>query len=83
VDRRCRLASHSLSRLTAEISGAVAKLGMLTDETGVHSSLSDEGSVEAARAAVEDFNGKAAGKPIEIVPNRKNKTDIGAAIVQR
>jgi branched-chain amino acid transport system substrate-binding protein len=69
---------------TAEISGGVVKLGVLTDETGVFSSLSGEGSVEAARMAVEDFNGKAAGKPIEIVhADHQNKTDIGAAIARR
>jgi branched-chain amino acid transport system substrate-binding protein len=69
---------------TAEISGGVVKLGVLTDETGVFSSLSGEGSVEAARMTVEDFNGKAAGKPIEIVhADHQNKTDIGAAIARR
>ena len=34
----------------AEISGVV-KLGVLTDETGVFSSLSGEGSIEATRMA--------------------------------
>ena len=68
----------------AEISGGVVKLGVLTDETGVFLSLSGEGSVEAARMAVEDFNGKAAGKPIETVhADHQNKTDIGAAIARR
>src|SRR6516164_11374698 len=68
----------------AEISGGVVKLGVLTDETGVFSSLSGEGSVEAARMAVEDFGGRAAGKPIEIIhADHQNKTDIGAAIARR
>ena len=68
----------------AEISGGVVKLGVLTDETGVFSSLSGEGSVEAARMAVEDFGGKAAGKPIEIIhADHQNKPDIGAAIARR
>jgi branched-chain amino acid transport system substrate-binding protein len=35
----------------AEISGGVVKLGVLTDETGVFSSLSGEGSIEATRMA--------------------------------
>jgi branched-chain amino acid transport system substrate-binding protein len=42
----------------AEISGGVVKMGVLTDETGVFSSLSGEGSIEATRMAVEDFGGK-------------------------
>ena len=60
-----------------EISGGVVKLGILTDETGVFSSLSGEGSIEATRMAVEDFGGKAAGKPIEIIhADHQNKTDV-------
>ena len=67
----------------AEISGVV-KLGVLTDETGVFSSLSGEGSIEATRMAVEDFGGKVAGAPIEIVhADHQNKTDVGAAIARR
>jgi branched-chain amino acid transport system substrate-binding protein len=68
----------------AEISGGVIKLGVLTDETGVLSAPSGEGSIEATRMAVEDFGGKAAGKPIEIIhADHQNKTDIGAAIARR
>jgi len=64
-------------------SGGVIKLGVLIDEMGVLSLLSGEGPVEAASMAMEDFNGKAAGKPLEIVPNQQNKSDIGAAIARR
>jgi branched-chain amino acid transport system substrate-binding protein len=68
----------------AEISGGIVKLGVLTDETGVLSTPSGEGSIEATRMAVEDFGGKAAGKPIEIIhADHQNKTDIGAAIARR
>ena len=74
----------SLSGTKAEISSGVVKLGVLTDESGVFSSLSGEGSVEATRMAVEDFGGKAAGKSIEIIhADHQNKTDIGAAIARR
>jgi branched-chain amino acid transport system substrate-binding protein len=72
------------SHAQAEIAGAVVKLGVLTDETGVFSSLSGEGSIEATRMAVEDFGGKVADKPIEIVhADHQNKTDVGAAIARR
>ena len=68
----------------AEISGGIVKLGVLTDETGVLSSPSGKGSIEATRMAVEDFGSKAAGKPIEIIhADHQNKTDIGAAIARR
>jgi len=73
-----------LSGAKAEISNGVVKLGVLPDESGVFSSLSGAGSVEATRMAVEDFGGKAAGKSIEIIhADHQNKTDIGAAIVRR
>jgi branched-chain amino acid transport system substrate-binding protein len=72
------------ARARAEISGGVVKLGVLTDETGVLSAPSGQGSIEATRMAVEDFGGKAAGKPIEIIhADHQNKTDIGAAIARR
>src|SRR6516225_9335910 len=78
------VAPSSTSRAQGEISGGVVKLGVLTDETGVFSSLSGEGSIEATRMAVEDFGGKAAGKPIEIIhADHQNKPDIGAAIARR
>src|SRR5262249_48712662 len=68
----------------AEISNDVVKLGVLTDESGVFSSLSGPGSVEAARMAAEDFGGKAAGKPIEIIhADHQNKTDVGGQIERR
>ena len=78
------IAPSSPSDAQGEISGGVVKLGVLTDETGVFSSLSGEGSIEATRMAVEDFGGKAAGKPIEIIhADHQNKTDIGASIARR
>src|SRR5215467_5854674 len=78
------VAPSSPSDAQGEISGGVVKLGVLTDETGVFSSLSGEGSIEATRMAVEDFGGKAAGKPIEIIhADHQNKPDIGAAIARR
>jgi len=68
----------------AQISDDVVRIGVLTDETGVFSSLSGEGSVEAARMAIEDLGGKVAGKPIELVhADHQNKTDIGLAIARR
>ena len=77
-------AEESAGGAQAEISGGVVKLGVLTDETGVLSSPSGEGSIEATRMAVEDFGSKAAGKPIEIIhADHQNKTDIGAAIARR
>ena len=56
--------------LRACVSGAMGQsinLGVLTDMNGVYSELSGEGSVEAARMAVEDFGGKVLGKQIRVL----------------
>jgi branched-chain amino acid transport system substrate-binding protein len=72
------------SSALAQISDNVVKIGVLTDESGVFSALSGAGSVEAARMAVEDFGGKVAGKPIEVIDaDHQNKTDIGVEIARR
>ena len=47
------------------------------------STPSGEGSIEATRMAVEDFGGKVARMPIQIIhADHQNKTDIGAAIAR-
>lgn len=73
-----------ISPAFAQISDGVVKIGVLTDETGVFSSLSGEGSVEAARMAVEDAGGRAAGKPVVVIDaDHQNKTDVGLEIARR
>lgn len=60
------------------------KIGVLGDFTGPYGDLSGKGSVEAARMAIEDFGGRALGKPIELVfADHQNKTDVGGAIARR
>jgi branched-chain amino acid transport system substrate-binding protein len=72
------------SPLRAEISDGAVTIGVLTDETGVFSALSGEGSIEAARMAVEDFGGTVAGKPIRLIhADHQNKTDLGVEIARR
>lgn len=61
------------------VSGDVVKIGVLTDMSGLYSDVGGQGSIEAARMAVQDFGGKALGKPIEIVfADHQNKADIAA-----
>ncbi len=60
------------------------KLGVLNDRSGTYSDLSGEGSVVAARMAIEDF--KAADKGIDaqvISADHQNKPDIGANIARQ
>jgi branched-chain amino acid transport system substrate-binding protein len=69
---------------TAQISGDVVKIGVLTDQSGNFSSLSGTGSVLAAVMAAADYGGTVAGKPIEIInADHQNKTDIGLQIARR
>jgi branched-chain amino acid transport system substrate-binding protein len=69
---------------TAQISGDVVKIGVLTDQSGNFSSLSGTGSVLAAEMAAADFGGAVAGKPIEVInADHQNKTDIGLQIARR
>jgi branched-chain amino acid transport system substrate-binding protein len=47
--------------------GQSINLGVLTDMSGIYSTLSGEGSAEAARMAVEDFGGKVLGKEVRVL----------------
>ncbi len=60
------------------------KSGRLTDQSGPFASYQGIGSVVAAKMAVEDYGGKAGGKPVEVVAaDHQNKTDIGIGIARR
>ncbi|WP_245509654.1 ABC transporter substrate-binding protein [Bradyrhizobium vignae] len=60
------------------------RLGVLTDMSSLYADNGGRGSVVAAQMAVDDFNGKVLGRPIEIVAgDHQNKADIGAAIARR
>ncbi|WP_454619002.1 ABC transporter substrate-binding protein [Bradyrhizobium cenepequi] len=68
----------------AEISGGVVKIGVLTDMSGPYADNVGAGAVLAAKMAVEDFGGKVAGVPIEVVSaDHQNKADIGLGIARR
>jgi branched-chain amino acid transport system substrate-binding protein len=67
----------------AAISRDVLKIGILNDQSGVYADLAGQGSVEAARMAVEDFGGEIAGRPIEILSaDHQNKPELGASIAR-
>ena len=67
------------SAASAEISDGVVKIGVLTDMSGTYSDLSGEGAVVATQMAIDEFGGKVAGAPIEIVSaDHQNKADIAA-----
>jgi branched-chain amino acid transport system substrate-binding protein len=60
------------------------KIGVLNDRSGVYADISGEGSVVAARMAVEDFKAAEKGLKVEIVSaDHQNKPDVGAAIARQ
>ena len=63
----------------AQVSNNVIKIGVMNDRSGIYADLAGEGSAIAARLAAEEFGGKVAGAPIEIVvADHQNKADIAA-----
>ena len=60
------------------------KLGVLNDRSGVYADLSGEGSVVAARMAVEDFDAAGKGINVEIVSaDHQNKPDVASNIARQ
>lgn len=68
----------------AQVSGDVVRIGVLTDQSGVFSSLSGPGGVTAVRMAVEEFGGTVLGKKIEVIEaDHGNKPDTAATIARK
>jgi branched-chain amino acid transport system substrate-binding protein len=62
------------------ISDGAVRIGLILDMSGLYSDITGEGSVAAARMAIEDFGGKVLGRPIELVyADHQNKADIAAS----
>src|SRR6478735_921823 len=68
----------------AQVSDDVVRIGVLNDQSGIYADLGGQGSVVAARMAVEDAGGSVLGKPVEVVfADHQNKSDVGAAIARQ
>src|SRR5690606_6058301 len=60
------------------------KIGVLNDRSGVYADLSGEGSVVAARMAVEDFDAAAKDINVEIVSaDHQNKPDVASNVARQ
>ncbi|WP_309946280.1 ABC transporter substrate-binding protein [Tardiphaga robiniae] len=69
---------------SAEISNGTVKIGVLTDMSGPYADNVGAGSVLAAKMAVEDYGGKVAGMPVEVISaDHQNKADIGLALARK
>src|SRR4051812_18752717 len=68
----------------AQISGNVVKIGVLNDQSSLYADLGGQGSVTAAKMAVEDFKAKEKGLTVEVVfADHQNKTDVATQIANR
>jgi branched-chain amino acid transport system substrate-binding protein len=69
---------------TAQVSDDVVRIGVLNDQSNVYADLGGQGSVIAARLAIDDVGGKVLGKPIDIlVADHQSKADVGASIARQ
>jgi branched-chain amino acid transport system substrate-binding protein len=67
----------------AQYTDGAIKIGVMNDMSGTYSDLSGQGSVVAARMAVEDFGAAAKGLKVEIVgADHQNKPDVGSNVVR-
>src|SRR5687768_12909752 len=68
----------------AQVSDGVIKIGVLNDQSSLYADLTGQGSVVAARMAVEDFGAAAKGMKVEIIfADHQNKADVGANIARQ
>ncbi len=74
------LLASGITSASAQVSNDVVKIGVLTDLSGLYSDLSGQGSIVAAKMAIEDFGKTVLGKPIELVSaDSHNKADVASA----
>ena len=67
----------------AQYTDGIIKIGVMNDMSGTYKDLSGQGSVVAARMAVEDFGAAAKGMKVEIVgADHQNKPDVGSNVVR-
>jgi branched-chain amino acid transport system substrate-binding protein len=63
---------------------APLKIGLLLDMAGPYADIGGQGTVTAARMAVDDFGGNVLGRPIEVVfADHQNKVDLAASLARQ
>ncbi len=68
----------------AQISGGVVKIGVLNDQSSLYADLSGQGSVLAAKMAIEDFGAAKKGIKTEVIfADHQNKADVGSQIANK
>src|ERR1700741_423140 len=68
----------------AQVSDGVIKIGVLNDQSSLYADLAGQGSVVAARMAVEDYGAEKKGLKVEIISaDHQNKPDVGSQIARQ
>src|SRR5436305_10244067 len=68
----------------ADFNDNVIKIGVLNDQSGLYADLAGQGSVAAAKMAVEEMGGKIGDTPIEVIfADHQNKPDVGSNIARQ
>jgi branched-chain amino acid transport system substrate-binding protein len=76
--------AFAASGAQAQISGNVVKIGILNDQSSLYADLGGQGSVTAAKMAVEDFKAKEKGLNVEVIfADHQNKPDVGTQIANK
>ncbi|HEX7328196.1 MAG TPA: ABC transporter substrate-binding protein [Casimicrobiaceae bacterium] len=74
----------AIGTASADIPNNTIKLGVLSDFSGLYKDLGGEGSVVAAKLAVQDSGIEKKGIKVEIISaDHQNKPDVGSAIARR
>jgi branched-chain amino acid transport system substrate-binding protein len=67
----------------ADMTDGVIKIGVLNDQSSLYADLSGQGSVAAARMAIEDFGAAQKGLKVEVISgDHQNKPDVGSALAR-
>jgi branched-chain amino acid transport system substrate-binding protein len=74
-------AAFASSAVHAQYTDGAIKIGALTDMSSLYADINGQGSVVAAKLAVEDFDPAAKGLKVGIISaDHQNKADIGSSI---
>ena len=68
----------------AQVTDDLIKIGVLTDISGLYADPTGQGSVFAAKLAVDHFGASRKGLKVEVIAgDHQNKADVGAVIARR
>jgi branched-chain amino acid transport system substrate-binding protein len=64
--------------------GGAIKIGVLNDQSALYADLGGQGSVIAARMAVEELGGRVGNTPVEVIfADHQNRADTGSSIARQ